>query len=57
MDLSLLFVLAVILLGVRLPSFMNRLGMSKADKIMFVVMAFLLLGAAWLAMYVIGKFV
>ncbi len=53
----LILVLAVILLGTRLPSYMNRLGMSKTDKIMFVIMAFLVLGLAWLAVYVIGRLI
>lgn len=57
MNLNLLLALAVILMGVRLPSFMTRLGMSKADKIAFVGMIFSLLGLAWLAMYVIDKFI
>lgn len=53
----LILVLAVILLGTRLPSYMNRLGMSKTDKIMFVIIAFCLLGLAWLAVYIIGMFI
>jgi len=57
MNLTLLLVLAVILLGTRLPSFMNKLGMSKKDKIVFVVIAFAILGLAWFSMYAIGRFV
>lgn len=53
----LILVLAVILLGTRLPPYMNRLGMSKTDKIMFIIMAFSVLGLAWLAMYVISRFI
>jgi hypothetical protein len=54
---NLLLISAVILLGIRLPSFMTRLGMSKADKIIFIIMIFSLLGLAWLAMYALGRFI
>jgi hypothetical protein len=35
---------------------MNRLGMSKADKIWFVIITFSLLGLAWFVMRVMGMF-
>jgi len=57
MNLNLLLIIAVILLGIRLPSFMNRMEMSRADKIKFVIMVFLLLGLAWFSVYVISKFI
>lgn len=44
-----LLMFAVILMGTRLPSFLNRLGVSKKDKILFTLFAFLLLGLAWVA--------
>lgn len=47
MHIDFLIVLAVILLGTRLPSYMNRIGMPQADKIAFVILAFLILVAAW----------
>ena len=46
--------LAVLLMGLRLPSFMNRLGMSKRDKIAFVGIAFLALGLAWFVVHAFG---
>ena len=49
-----LLLLAVLLMGLRLPSFMNRLGMSKRDKIAFVGIAFLALGLAWLVVHAFG---
>lgn len=54
---TLLLVTAVILLGERLPSFMNRLGMPKADKIAFVIIVFLLLGLAWLVVQAFGRLI
>lgn len=56
MDLNGLLALAVILLGIRLPSFMSRLGMSKKDKVAFVLLMFSILGLAWFAMYLLGMF-
>ena len=54
---NLLVIFAVVLLAIWLPSFMTRLGMSKAEQIKFVIMAFSVLGIAWLAVYVIGRFI
>lgn len=48
---TLLFVLALIILGLRLPSFMRRMGMSKKDKVILIICMFTLLGFAWLAVY------
>jgi len=45
---------AAILLAVRLPSFMTRLGMSKSDKIWFVIIIFSLLGFMWFMLKGIG---
>lgn len=56
MDLNGLLALAVILLGIRLPSFMSRLGMSKKDKVAFALLMFSILGLAWFAMYLLGMF-
>lgn len=47
MGMGLVIAVAIILLALRLPSFMTRLGMSKADKILFVVIIFSLMGVAW----------
>ena len=49
--------LAVLLMGLRLPSFMNRLCMSTRDKIAFVGIAFLVLGLAWLVVDAFGLIV
>jgi uncharacterized membrane protein len=57
MNLDLLLVVAVILLGIRLPSYMNRIGMPKADKLTFVLLAFLVLGIAWFSWHVIGTYI
>lgn len=54
---TLLFILAVIIIGVRLPSFMTRMGMSKRDKILFVLMVFALLAIVWGGMYVITRLI
>lgn len=47
MQLDYLLLIAAILLGARLPAFMNRLGMSKADKVGFVIIIFSILGLVW----------
>jgi hypothetical protein len=57
MHLNLLLAIAVILLGTRLPSYMNRIGMPQADKIAFVILCFLILGAAWYIWRSIGMFI
>lgn len=57
MNLDLLFVLALILLGIRLPSFMSRLGMSRSDKLFFVILAFLVLGIVWFVWRLINTYV
>jgi hypothetical protein len=57
MHFDLLLVVAVILLGTRLPSYMNRLGMPQADKIAFVILMFLILGGAWYIWRAIGMFI
>ena len=57
MHLDLLLVIAVILLGTRLPSDMKRIGMPQADKIAFVIMAFFIVGGAWYVWRVIGMFI
>ena len=57
MNLNLLLILAAILIGVRLPSVMSRLGIPRADKIAFIAMIFSLLGLAWLAGYALGRFI
>jgi hypothetical protein len=57
MHLDLLLIVAVILLGTRLPSYMNRIGMPHADKIAFVILMFLILGAAWYMWRAIGMFI
>jgi len=54
---TLLLVLAVILLGIRLPSFMTRLGMSKKDKIATVIIMFSLLGFVWFFVYIFTRFI
>jgi len=54
MNLNFLLIIAVILLGLRLPSFMNKLGMSKRDKIAFVFMSFAILGLGWFVVYAMG---
>jgi len=57
MNFDFLFVLALILLGVRLPSFMSRLGMSKSDKLFFVILAFLVLGVVWFMWRIIDAYI
>lgn len=50
--LGVLLITAAPLLAVRLPSFMTRLGMSRADKIAFVVIAFSMLGLGLLVVVI-----
>jgi hypothetical protein len=57
MQLDLLLAVAVILLGTRLPSYMSRIGMPKAEKIAFVIFCFIILGAAWYIWRSIGMFI
>ena len=57
MNLNILLIVAIILLAIRLPSFMNRLGMSKSEKIGFVLMSFTVLGLAWFVVYAMGMFI
>jgi len=57
MNLDFLFVIALILLGIRLPSFMSRLGMPRSEKLAFVILAFFVLSAAWLFWQIIGMYV
>jgi len=45
---TLILFLAVLLIGIRLPSVMRRLEVKGGDKIAFVLVAFALFGLAWL---------
>lgn len=38
--------LAAVLIGIRLPSYMRRLGMSTSEQIKFVILIFSILGLA-----------
>ena len=57
MDTYLLLAIAVILLASRLPTFMNQLGMPKADKVAFVLIVFSVLGLAWFGMQILSSFI
>jgi hypothetical protein len=57
MNSYLLLAVAVILLASRLPTFMNQLGMPKADKVAFVLIAFSVLGLAWFGMQILASLV
>lgn len=46
-QIDLLFVLAVILLALRLPSAMSKIGMSRVDKILFTLISFAVLAIVW----------
>lgn len=48
--------LAAILLAIRLPLFMTRLGMSKSEKIAFVATIFSILGFGWFVIEGFGIF-
>lgn len=54
---TLLLALAAVLIGIRLPSFFRRQGMSKRDSILFIAMIFFLLFLAWGAVQLLGKFI
>jgi hypothetical protein len=51
---NMLLIFAVILLGIRLPDFFARQKMPLAEKLTFVLMAFTLMGLAWLGMQTLG---
>jgi len=59
MDLSgsLLLLLAAIMIAIRLPSFFRRQNMSKVDRLVFVILAFGLLGLAWLVSRMLGMLI
>ena len=51
MDTLILTGLAVILLAIRLPSVLTRLGVTRKEKVGIVILSFLLIGVACLAAY------
>lgn len=57
MNQDILFVIALILLGIRLPSFMNRQGMSRSGKLVFVILAFLILCIVWFIWQIINTYI
>lgn len=57
MNVYFLLAVAVILLGARLPPYMNRIGMPKAEQIKLVILMFLILGIAWFSWHVISTFI
>ena len=46
---TLILLLAIILIGTRIPSVMRRLEVKGGEKIAFVLIVFALLGISWLA--------
>lgn len=56
MNQYMLFAIAIVLLGIRLPSVMNRLGMYKSEKITFVIFVFVIISIAWLIWQTIRTF-
>ena len=57
MQFDILFAVAVILLGIRLPSYMRRMQMPIGERLMFVIGAFVILVSTWLAWRIIGALV
>ena len=54
---DIIFAVAVILLGIRLPSYMRRMQMPFGERLVFVIGAFVILVSAWLAWRIIGMFI